>query len=92
MKSNWKGRSLVLKATERPRAHWEEAFAKGENTDFDVEHQEWTTFTIILMRKSGSGSSSTHVFGRFLSLEKLIADGRQSFTFAAWTDRYHCPC
>jgi len=23
---------------------------------------------------------------------KLIADGRQSFTFAAWTDRYHCPC
>lgn len=40
------GRSLVLKATERPRAHWEEAFAKGENTDFDVEHQEWTTFTI----------------------------------------------
>ena len=40
------GRSLVLKATERPRAHWEEAFAKGENTDFDVEYQEWTTFTI----------------------------------------------
>ncbi len=40
------GSSLVLKAPEHPRAHWEEAFAKGENTDFDVEHQEGTTFTI----------------------------------------------
>jgi len=39
------GRSLVLKATERPRAHWEEAFAKDTTNELDVEEEEWSAFT-----------------------------------------------
>ena len=38
------GRSLVLKAPERPRSNWEEAFAKDASPDLEVEQEEWTSF------------------------------------------------
>ena len=39
------GSSLVLKAPEHPRAHWEEAFAKDTTNELDVEEEEWSAFT-----------------------------------------------
>ena len=41
------GRSLVLKAPDHPRSHWEEAFAKGaatEQSNIKKEEEEWEAF------------------------------------------------
>ena len=41
------GRSLVLKAPDHPRSHWEEAFAKVasiEQSDIKKEEEEWGAF------------------------------------------------